>query len=99
MVQAMTNPLKLADMTRGRVVSFEWPNHPTGDLAKEKGLRPLAKVVTKEDLPNMGDGPIGLQLLDDPMWVMNPELAMSKGRKFFAAPENVLKASKKGARP
>ncbi len=82
----MSASLKLEDFKRGTVVAFEWAPGPAGDLARKRNLRALGKVVTREDLPKMSSTTtVGVQLLDDPLWVIDPAFAMSKGKSFTLA--------------
>lgn len=80
----MRTPLSLTELRRGLIVSFEWPSTQTGDFAKSRHLRPIGKVVTKDDLPHIGGVALGLQLLDDPTWVIDPARAIESGRLYFA---------------
>lgn len=80
----MSNPLKLENFTRGTLVVFEWSPGGTGDFARENRIRPLGKVVTRDDLPQMATA-VGVQLIDDPMWVIDPAVAIAKGKKFTMA--------------
>lgn len=75
-------PLKLDDFTRGVLVKFEWSAGDAGDFARENGIRPLGRVVTREDLPQMAGTAVGVQLIDDPSWVIDPAFAMAKGKTF-----------------
>lgn len=81
----MPGPLKLEDFTRGTLVAFEWGPGATGDFARESGIRALGKVVTREDLPQMRAEAVGVQLIDDPTWVLDPAFAIAKGQTFTLA--------------
>ena len=79
----MSAPLLLEDFKRGILVAFEWAPGPTGDLARKRNLRALGKVVTREDLPKMSSTTtVAVQLLDDPLWVIDPAFAIAKGKTF-----------------
>jgi hypothetical protein len=67
------------------------PNRPSPTGAN---IRPLGKVVTRDDLPQMTATAVGVQLIDDPMWVINPAFAIAKGKTFTLA--NRGKKGKKG---
>lgn len=82
MAQNFQNPLKLSDLKPDLLITFDWSDDLTSELAKQRKLRPLAKVITKDHLPTMDSG-VGIQLIDDPSWVMNAELAIEKGKKFY----------------
>lgn len=81
----MQTPLTLEQLKRGDLVSFEWSAGPAGDSARERGIRALGRVVTQEDLPHMKGTAVGVQLVDDPVWVIDPAFAMSKGKTFTLA--------------
>lgn len=78
----MSIPLALAEFERGIVVAFEWGPGGMGDFARENQIRPLGRVVTRDDLPEMASTAVGVQLIDDPTWVIDPAFAIAKGKKF-----------------
>ncbi len=79
--------LRYEDLARGMLVEWRWPVGGTGDLAAENGVRPLGRVVTREDLPTMSeqDGPLGVQTLDAAWWVLSPATVLAKGGRFWRA--------------
>ncbi len=81
----MPDPIKLEDFKRGSMVAFEWSPGVAGDFARENNIRALGKVVTHEDLPQMTSTAVGIQLLDDLTWVIDPAFAIAKGKTFFLA--------------
>jgi hypothetical protein len=70
--------LNFDDLKRGMPVQWEW----VSDLAKERGLRPYGRVVTREDLPYMACE-IGIQCVDDPFWVIDPKQMLEKGQRLL----------------
>ena len=81
----MESILNIGDFKRGIHVSFEWGSGTTGDFARENHIRALGRVVTCEDFPQMTSTAVGVQLLDDPLWMIDPAYAISKGKTFFLA--------------
>ena len=79
--------MKLEDFKRGAMVAFEWSLGDAGDFARENSIRALGMVVTREDLPQMTSTAAGIQLLDDPTWVIDPAFAIAKGKTFVSANE------------
>lgn len=79
--------INLADLKRGHIVSWDWVAEGAGKPAIDKGVRPLGKIVSQEDLPYMSvrEGELNLQTLDDPNWVLSPALMLKKGRKLYFA--------------
>lgn len=57
---------------------------PASENAKSASIRPVGRVVTREDLPRLGCE-IGIQTEDDQNWVLDPVLMLAKGRKLYAA--------------
>jgi hypothetical protein len=80
----------IEQFTQGLLVQWEWVANGAGQGAIDKGFRPLGRVVTRDDLPHMGTA-LGIQLVDDPMWVIDPAVGLSKGREFFQVTEDRLK--------
>ena len=76
--------LTVDDLTPGLRVTWEWPSGPTGDTARERGVRSVGRVVIKAELPRMACD-VGVQTEDDPSWVVDPIQMIGKGRKIFAA--------------
>ena len=79
----MGNPKNQAtDLRRGDLVEWDWIPTGYGALAIERGLRPLGRVVTRDDLPTMSvlEGHLNIQLLDDEMWVLSVQTMLEKGR-------------------
>ena len=79
--------VNVSDLTRGLFVSWEWADGLSGTLATTKGIRPIGRVVTREDLPHMhtDDSGFGVQTLDDAEWVINPTIFTEKGRILYLA--------------
>lgn len=77
--------INLADMKRGLIVSWDWIEEGAGKLAMDKGIRPIGRIVTREDLPHMSvrESVFGVQTLDDPHWVLSPITMLEKGRKLY----------------
>jgi hypothetical protein len=78
---------EFTDLKRGLLLSWDWVAEGAGKDAINKGIRPLGKIVTREDLPHMSvhHGEFNLQTLDDPHWVLSPALMLEKGRKLYFA--------------
>lgn len=81
---SIVRELTLADLARGTRVTWEWSPVSTA-LANEKTVRPLGRVVTREDLPLMGIE-LGIQADDDISWVLDPAQMIAKGKKIFRSP-------------
>jgi hypothetical protein len=71
----------LGDFIPGMLVSWEWQPKGMGELAIQKGIRPVGRVVDRNTLWYMACS-VGIQVLDDPAWVIDPVFALSKGRTF-----------------
>lgn len=81
---AGTQLQKLSDFRPGEQVRWEWQqNGPFGKLAVESGIRPVGVVVDRQMRPHMGVT-VGIEVLDDPLWVIDPEFAMYKGISFHS---------------
>lgn len=81
----MRRELILTELVRGTKVAWEWSG-PVAELARAKGVRPVGRVITHEDLPTMTARiEVGIQTDDDPAWVLNPVEMLAKGRKILAA--------------
>lgn len=77
--------LTMTDLERGMVVTWEW-SAGTKDLAERRNVRPIGRVVTHEDLLTMSAAvKIGIQTLDDPLWVIDPATILTKGRLLLPA--------------
>lgn len=72
------------DLVPGTFVSWVWAEGAGGDAARGRDLRPIGQLVTKDTLPHLVCE-LGIQLLDDPSWVLDPLLMLSKGRAIYAA--------------
>lgn len=70
-----------SDFVPGMLVSWEWQPKGVGQLAIEQGLRAVGRVVDRSVLPHMARS-VGIQVLDNPAWVIDPVFALSKGRTF-----------------
>lgn len=77
--------MRLEDFKRGDLIAFDWSTGVASDLARKGNIRPLGRVVTQEDLPHMTGTALGIQLIDDPTWVIDPAFAISKGKTFSKA--------------
>ena len=79
--------INISDLTRGLFVSWDWATGLSGTLATSKGIRPIGRVVTRDDLPHMhtDDSDLGVQTLDDPNWIINPSIFTEKGRILYLA--------------
>ena len=75
----------MEDFKRGILVAFEWSPGDAGEYARENQIRPLGKVVTSDDLPQMASTAVGVQIVDDPTWVIDPAFAIAKGKTFTLA--------------
>jgi hypothetical protein len=69
------------DFIPGMLVSWEWQPKGMGQQAIDRGLRSVGRVVDRSVLPRMFCS-VGIQVLDDPAWVIDPVFALSKGRTF-----------------
>jgi hypothetical protein len=79
------NTTKLKDVeefTAGTLVQWNWEPSGFGQIAINNGIRPLGRVVNKNTLPHMACQ-LGIQVVDDPAWAIDPVTALSKGREFF----------------
>jgi len=76
----MSEPLRIEEFERGMLVEWDWSG-PWGENAKEKGIRPVGRVVTQDDLPGMSthEGPFNVQVLDAPWWAISPQTVLGKG--------------------
>jgi hypothetical protein len=70
--------ISVIQLKRGMLVRWRWGGHGR-TIAKDKGVRPVGRVVTRDDYPHMACE-IGLACLDDSMWVLDPEILLAKGR-------------------
>jgi hypothetical protein len=79
----MSEPLRIEDFERGMLVEWDWSG-PWGENAIEKGIRPVGRVVTRDDLPNMSthEGPFNVLVLDSPHWVISPHTVLRKGHEM-----------------
>lgn len=72
-----------AFLRRGMVVSWEWGTSGRGATAQADGLRPMGRIITEADhsaVPGMG---LGIQVLDDPDWVIDANRALALGRALY----------------
>lgn len=85
----MKRELTCGELVRGMRVTWEWSGG-AAELAASKRVRPVGRVVAHQDLPSMSKTiEVGIQTDDDPVWVLDPEQMIAKGRKIFAADEVV----------
>jgi hypothetical protein len=77
----------IGDFTPGMLVRWDWVPTGFGQMAINNGIRPLGRVVSKLAKPHMGCE-IGIQVVDDLTWVMDPVVALGKGREFFLVEED-----------
>lgn len=66
----------------GKLVRWEWVDVGMGADAIAKGIRPVGIVVDKTVMPHMACE-LGVQLLDDKFWIIDPVFFFSKGRCFY----------------
>ena len=68
---ACTTPL-----TRGALYTWAWPTQGAGAMALRRGLRPVGRAVTREDITEMSSRieSVGIQLLDDSKWIVGVEM-------------------------
>ncbi len=81
-------PLAYADLRRGMLVEWRW-SPGMADMASRTGVRPIGRVITREDMPTMdeGEGPLGIQALDAAWWVVGPRAFLAKGGRLWTAAE------------
>lgn len=76
----------IEQFTVGMLVQWAWEPKGFGQIAINNGIRPLGRVVNKLTLTHMACE-LGIQVVDDPAWVIDPVTALSKGREFFMIKE------------
>lgn len=88
----MSGLLGIRDIERGMLVAWDWSEDMVG-LASKRGVRPVGRVVTQEDLPSMStvEGPCNIQCLDDAAWLLSPDTMLRKGREIRAFEDSAPK--------
>jgi hypothetical protein len=76
--------LEIKDFTVGRIVTWKWTDGLCGVHAKNSKLRPIGRVVDRNEYPYMACE-LAVAILDDPSWVIDPRTALEKSIKFFAS--------------
>ena len=77
-------------LVRGVLYEWEWPQQGAGAMARHRGLWPIGRAVTQEDVPNMHESatPIGIQVLSDKSWIIAPGLVTEAGGSFERVDES-----------
>lgn len=80
-----------AGLRRHDLVDWDWSASGLGKLAVRRGIRPIGRIVTRDDLPHMSerDGPLGIQCLDDATWVISPYEMERRGREIRKIPRTM----------
>lgn len=79
----MTKALTVDDLVPGTIVTWEWPESLASE-AHKRGVRPIGRVVTHEDIRFMSSiTKVGIQIEDDPLWIFDPVQVIAKGAKLF----------------
>ena len=76
-------------LVRGVLYEWEWPQQGAGAMARRRGLWPIGRVVTQEDVPDMHESamPLGIQVLSDKRWIIAPDLITEDGGHFYRVDE------------
>ncbi|MGI4797359.1 MAG: hypothetical protein ACRYG8_25570 [Janthinobacterium lividum] len=72
-------------LVRGELYEWEWPMMGAGVMAQMRGLLPIGRAVTREDVPTMHKGvaSIGFQVLQDDRWLISPDWIVENGCRFW----------------
>lgn len=77
--------LTLDDLKRGMLIRWDWPEG-LRELAARGQVRPIGRVITRDDLPTMSKRTrLAVQTVDDPTWVIDPAVVLAKGGSLYRA--------------
>lgn len=82
------NEVLVSEMKRGDIVSWLWDE--ADDFAHSNNFRPIGKVITTADRPQMRGCEIAIQMLDDLNRVFEPESYILDGGHFFKGEDAAL---------
>jgi hypothetical protein len=71
-----------AELRRGLRLGWEWGANPAGERMVRDGVPPRGCLVTVADLPHLGGTDLGLQVDGHPQIVLDPRLALERGKPF-----------------
>lgn len=92
--------LRVEDLRRGQKLGWDWGKNAVGLDMQARGIAPAGRIVTHADLPHLACTRLGLQVEGRPELVLDPILAIEKGKTFHliedAPVPKVLNAHKDG---
>lgn len=72
-------------LVRGELYEWEWPLVGAGAMARIRGLLPLGRAVTRDDVPKMHKSvaSVGFQVLQDEGWIISSDWIVENGCRFW----------------
>lgn len=74
--------MKAGDLRRGQRLGWDWGNNATGEDMRRQRIAPIGRIVTHADLPQLACARLGLQVEGHLHLVLDPLLALEKGKTF-----------------
>jgi hypothetical protein len=71
-----------SELRRGLRLGWAWGESAAGQRMVRDGVPPRGRLVTVADLPNLGGTDLGLQVEGHPHIVLDPHLALGRGKPF-----------------
>ncbi|MCE6957878.1 DUF4326 domain-containing protein [Cereibacter sphaeroides] len=71
-----------ADLRRGLRLGWDWGDNDIGQTMRRQGIMPVGRLITVADLPTLNGCDLGLQVDGHPYLVLDPWLAITKGKTF-----------------
>jgi hypothetical protein len=69
-----------SELRRGLRLGWAWGESAAGQRMSRDGVPPRGRLVTVADLPNLGGTDLGLQVDGHPRIVLDPRLALERGK-------------------